>query len=287
MTDDSPFSMHSKGLVKSSATPGETSVSAYKGNGDGEVEFEASTGVMALAPGTYKLKGVVWEDNSPTWPVGGARVEVRLSNGSTLTTDTDGSGQYQLFGVFGEVRLRASRDGYERVTKDFAVSRHLGYDVWLPLLKPRAEIAGPYTMTLTAASHCSVGLGEGRLPEGVPRIRSYRVDVKQTGPNLEIMASGPTLRQSFSSRPFIGGVEPQGLWFYFDGSPPYLVEDLSTAQLLVVTGWTGGIDPGRLTGTFTGSFSVFEHEPSEDPPLSTASPIAACRSERHRFQLSR
>jgi hypothetical protein len=288
VTDGSFFSMLSNGLVKSSATPGEASVSAYKGNGDGEVEFEASTSVIALAPGTYILKGVVWEDSSPTLPLSGAHVELRTSDGSLLTADTNFDGEYQFYGVSGSVRLRVTRDGYERVTHTFVVSRNLGYDVWLPLSKPRADISGTYTMTLTASPGCGVGMGDGNLPDGLSRVRSYRVDVKQAGPILEIRASGATLRENFSSRPFKGKVAPGLVQFdflWYDGEPPYLVEDLPTSQILVVDGLAEVSGSGRLEGKFFGQFRVFERVVF--PHYFMDPPVADCYSLHHRFELSR
>jgi hypothetical protein len=102
---------------------------------------------------------------------------------------------------------------------------------------------------------------------------------------LEIVASGPTLREYFARRPFTGTVEPGRVLFNFLWIElPYLVENLQ-ARILAIDGIAELTGSNRLSGTFAGSFWVFERllEPSFFPDPA----VAWCYSQRHRFELSR
>ena len=47
-------------------------------------------------------------------------------------------------------------------------------NVELPLLAPRVEVSGNYTLTLTAADECRLGVGEGHVPEEA-RMKKYQM----------------------------------------------------------------------------------------------------------------
>jgi hypothetical protein len=264
----------------------------FTGNEAGEVDIHASINsvstrkrVLVLPVGTFVLHGQIREAGAPTGPVVGARVEATSTGGAHLITETDQWGRYYLYGISGEIRLRVAKDGYQPVIRIFDVADHKGYDVELPLLAPRADITGTYTMRLNAADDCSVGVGEGRLREEAHRVRTYGVEVRQDGPTLEVRAHGATLRDQYAFRPFGGRVEPGRIvldFTWYDGEWPFLVDDFTPPGTLIVDGLASATRSGdRLTGTFSGHFRAL------DPGTIWAEPIAWCYSTRHQFALSR
>ena len=236
---------------------------------------------MVLPAGKYRLVGRVSEADFPEQRLSGARVEVTTGVEVPLNTLTDGSGTYRLYGVSGETGLRVTRDGYQPAARTVVVANHQSYNIELPLLQPRANVAGTYTLTIAAASHCGVGLGEGNVPEEA-RIRSYTARVQQDGPNgsgLELMLSGPALSaESY----FSGRLNPAGVEFELKGwEGEGIIEPLPPSRVLEIGGMAlAAVSPTRLAGTLTGTFQVFEGSYG-------GARIARCSSTSHQFVLSR
>ena len=145
-------------------------------------------------------------------------------------------------------------------------------------------MSGNYTLTITAADECGVGLGEGRLPEETGRVRTYDAAVQQTGSGLEIKVSSPTTTSGL----FFGRVEPGRVlfdlaWYDDSGTPePSIIEQLPSSNFFAVRGkatTTGSAD--RLTGTLDGDLWVFATENW------WTRAIAKCSSKSHQFVLSR
>ena len=253
-----------------------------KGLESGETEITGvfaqradSRHVTVLPPGRHRLVGEVTDGGAP---VNGARVDVMSGVGAPMTTYTD-EGSYRLYGLSGQIILRVTKAGYQTAIRTVVVAGQLTYDIELSLLGSRADVSGVYTMTITAAGECRIGVGEGRLPEEL-RVRTYTAAVQQDGAKLSVTLSGA----SFHARGGFGGrVEPGGVVFdftWYDGEYPYIVEQVSQSRLLIVGGRvvvTGSAD--RLAGMFTGVFYETEAIWSE--------PIALCYSTNHQFVLSR
>ncbi len=284
VTTEASWSGASGGLISVSASGsirglerGETRVSAEF---DGRRESKV---VMVLPAGTYRLTGTVIEADS-SGPVIGALVEVTTGVGARLTARTDRTGTYRLYGVSGQTGLRVTRDGYQPTAGTaFVTDQSASHNIALPLVAPRADVSGIYTLTITAASHCGAGLGDGRLPDEA-RVRSYQADVRQDGPRVTVTLSGPTFR----GHAFSGRVEPGGVVFDLpwhdsnDFADPSIIDLLPTSGVLTADGHvTAAISPNRLAGLFNAEFSIFETEQS------WARPIASCRSETHQFVLSK
>jgi hypothetical protein len=234
--------------------------------------------VTVLPAGTFKLQGTVIEAGVP---VRNALVEVTTGVGARLTAQTDDLGTYRLYGVSGEIGLRVSKDGYQPTVRSTVVSGHgTTYDIELPLVVPRPDVSGAYTLTIKADERCGVGLGEGSLPEEA-RVRAYQADVRQNGPRLEVTLSGATLRRPV----FFGRVEPGGVVVFDLGDSennlPSIMEELPTSRFLgVFASVIAAVSANHLGGAFGGTFSIFD----------TAfpwPPIAWCYSESHQFVLSR
>jgi hypothetical protein len=239
------------------------------------VRHHAFTNVIVLPAGTYQLSGRVKEAGSSDGALAGARVEVTTGSGAGQTAVTDWWGYYFLYGVSGETTLRVTKEGYQPATRTLVVADHQAFDMELPLLRPRADVSGTYTLTITAANHCGTGLGEGNLPEEA-RVRTYTATVRQDGPRLYVTLSG-------DAGGFDGKVESGYLVFnlaWYDGEAPYVVERLTASTILTVYGSatvTGSAN--RFAGTFDGRLRVSEGVWSDT--------IAACNSTSHQFVLAR
>jgi hypothetical protein len=284
VTTEANWSAASGGLISVSAPGsvnglerGETRVSAEF---DGRRESKV---VMVLPAGTYRLTGTVIEADS-SGPVTGALVEVTTGVGARLTARTDRTGTYRLYGVSGQTGLRVTRDGYQPTAGTaFVTDQSASHNIALPLVAPRADVSGIYTLTITAADECRHGVGEGRLPEEA-RVRTYRAAVRQDGPRVEMTLSGARLR----SRPILGRLEPGRVvfdlnWYSESGTDDRpILEQLAASMFFSVGGGvTATISPSRLAGAFYGEFHVL------DTDRYTARPIAECSSETHQFVLSR
>jgi hypothetical protein len=244
----------------------------------------ASKDVMVLPAGTFRLMGTVTEAHTAPGPVVGAFVEVTTGVGARLTAYTDHVGTYRLYGVSGETGLRVTKHGYHPTTQTaVVVDQSALHNIALPLIAERADVSGIYTLTLTAASTCGVGLGEGRLPEEA-RVREYQADVRQDGPRVAVLLSAPTFR----GRAFSGRVEPGGVVFALpwhdsnDFADPAIIDRLPTSGILTAQGYViAAISANHLAGPFHAEFSVF------DPEGLWSRPLAACTSKTHQFVLSK
>jgi hypothetical protein len=241
--------------------------------------------VMVLPRGTYRLTGRVTEALAISGPVVGALVEVTTAGGVRLSAHTDEQGNYRAYGVANETSVRVVKDGYQSVTQSIGVAAdHTEHDIALALLAPRADVAGDYTLTITAASECGIGLGQGRLPIEA-QVRTYQAAVRQEGPALQVTLTGPTLPDARWG--FTGRVEPRGVAFdlrWQDGYEPVIVEALPTSNVFIIQGMamtTGTVN--RLVGSLSGEFRVLD---TWNVWASTP-PAASCTSANHQFVLAR
>jgi Carboxypeptidase regulatory-like domain len=253
--------------------------------------------VTVLPAGTYRLEGQVHEanDDYPWQGVEGARIDVTTGTGAGLSTLTNAWGAYRFDGVAGETTLRVTRDGYQPVELKFGVVSHRNYDIELPLLAPRADVAGTYMLTITAADHCGVGLGNGHVPDEA-RVRTYTAEVRQEGPALALTLSGATFlgwsRDAAGRHVGVSGrVEPGRLLFGFPGGDgnelPYVLEQLPTSSSFFVAGnvvATGSAN--RFAGTLAGVIAIFDGILGPND-ITGRQAIAWCSSTSHQFVLSR
>jgi hypothetical protein len=274
------------------------------GRAPGVAELAAAFGgrrmpgrVTVLPAGTYRLEGQVHEvdDQYPWRGVAGARIDVTSGTGAGLSTVTDGRGAYRLDGFAGETTLQVIKDGYQSVELRFGVAFHRTYDIGLPLLAPRADVSGTYTLTITAADHCGVGLGQGHVPEEA-RIRTYQAEVRQDGPELAVTLSGATFlgwsRDAAGRHVGVSGrVEPGRVVFRFpwgDGNEfPYVLEQLPTSRSFFVAGdvvATGSAN--RFAGTLAGDVAIYDGILGPND-ITGPQAIAWCSSTSHQFVLSR
>jgi hypothetical protein len=187
--------------------------------------------ILVLPRGTFRLSGRITADSVG---VDGVKVTVVEGVGRGLTSNTDTSGHYDLFGVAGPVRIRAGRDGYLDDIEEIDVAAHRSLDFALRAMRPRDDYSGLYTLTVIAGG-CAAGYPEA----GKKRV--YTARVQQTGASLQVFLSGADFRpRSDSFKGVVSGtgeitfnIEPLSPWDYhqFD-----FIEQLPGDTAFIVSG---------------------------------------------------
>jgi hypothetical protein len=222
--------------------------------------FGANRPVMVIPDGTFRLGGTITDAGSP---VADARLEVTSGTGRGLATTTDSLGQYKLYGVSGDTVIRISKSGYRTLEHRIAVTTHQTLNLQLPLAGTLPNVAGTYTLTVTASGSCSM------LSEEVKR-RSYTAVVTQNGGAVEVTLSGADFLVFSNARTdqFRGRFEPGGLvlklrpygddeYYYYGERFFDVVERLSAGYLVLVGTASVSTTSRGMSGRLRGAFQVY------------------------------
>lgn len=252
--------------------------------------------VIVVPAGSYRLTGQVTESDASDAVLVDALVEVTAGSGAGLSTATGTDGRYRLYGVAGDTQIRVTKEGFQPRVLSVAVADHQTQNVELSLVRPREDVSGAYTLTITAVGDCRQA-----LPEEV-RTRTYTARLTQNGPNVEARLSGANFAVSPGGRGdrFRGKVEPDGVTFslssyiykyYGYTQYPDVIESLpaevaarlsSPSAYFVLDGSVVARGSrSHLSGTLAGAFQIFKHDPRWG-----AFPATECRGG-HQFALSR
>jgi hypothetical protein len=177
-SDTSILTISATGLT-SGIHPGEVSVTATQ-NAFGTVTQR----IVVTPTGTFRLDGrVSWLGRA----VEGASVQVTAGTGAGLTTLTDFAGSYRLYGVAGNVELTVSKALYalNRQTASIAGNTTLNFE--MVTAAPAPNLAGTYTLQITADPGCATG-GPQTLPDS-GRVRRYTATIEGSA-NLNVRLSG-------------------------------------------------------------------------------------------------
>jgi hypothetical protein len=246
--------------------------------------------VIIVPDGTYRLTGVVSDPDAPGGPVAGARVEVTEGPGRGLVAMTSSTGDYALYGIAGQATLRVTKEGYEPRVESLFVSGHRALNFQLLILGRRSDVSGSYKLTIAADDTCAALLPAEAMS------RTYSAELTQVGPALTIAVSGARFAE-IGGRPLnviqgvvnLNGVRLDlgnlGCSGYYYGCGPALVEQLSAGTFFVPWGSLSlSMSPTRLTGELNGHLQVVQ---GPVPVDFFFTPIASCRSSRHRVAFSR
>ena len=228
--------------------------------------------IVVLPKGTFRLAGTVSENGIGLEK---ATVIVISGVGEGLIAPTDARGYYTLYGVAGQVEVRATRDGYLDRTQQVNVTSHGSQSFEMVASRPRIDLSGTYTLTVSAegtSGPCLPG-----FPEPLKR-RIYTASVEQTGPDLSVSLSGVdfVIARDGSGNSFRGvvaatgearfAIRPATVWDY-DG--PDVMEQLSDGTALCVagsiiarstpTGIFGTVDRSRGATIYRCSGSYISH----------------------------
>jgi len=217
--------------------------------GEGEVAArlgakQSSQHVLVLEDGTFKLSGTVAETGGRLVP--GASVDVISGTGSGLHAVTDTQGRYALYGVAGQIRLRASSPGLNTEERDAVVSSDASLDplALAPLERPES-IGDTWVMALAPSASCSGG------PADLIRSRRYEVTFVQQGTGLKLTIASPTLHV-YNPNENGGTVFGSHVSFTFIGDTDYGDWSSADIQDLIGAGQRFEFD-GLVDGTVAGS----------------------------------
>jgi hypothetical protein len=245
----------------------------------------ASREVMVLPEGTFRVAGQVTDTGLP---LDGVTVTVIGGPGDGLTTVTSKTGTYALYGVAGQVRLHAKKEGFVNKIEDLDVTAHRALDFEMSFGGERGSLSGAYELTLEA-SGCNALTGDARR-------RSYVATVEQHGPRLTVRLSGADfiLINGRGDR-FTGIVEQGGKITFAIGDAYYyyyyryffgdfdLVERLNSTSALVVTGTVDATSSNAgISGTLNGRVALTQ---GVSAPFTKFA--ANCSSTSHRFDMRR
>ena len=259
---------------------------------EGPPARSVSQHVIVLPPDSYIVTGQVFESRNPPVTLDSARLTVLDGPIAGEQVVSMGSGSYRFFGLSGPTTIRVEKAGYQTQDSSVVVSDHQTFDVDLKLIRPRPELSGTYTLTLTAANECLKDLSEGNLPADA-RQRRYSAIVTQNGPLLSVELSGAAFVDPMpADRRFTGRIDPftisfDMMWWdaNWDFGPPRIVETLPTGEVLVISGYVdAAASQGSVSGTFYGYFYIY---PAGVTPRANLAAAAHCYSPNHRFVLSR
>ena len=234
-----------------------------------------SQAIIVVPASTFRLSGSVQGFGVPLM---GASVQVTAGVGTGLSTSTDSSGNYKLYGVAGAIQLTVSKDLYGTSTQAVTVTsntNHLDFSL-APVNTPQS-VAGTYTLIITADPACPT-TGAGVLP-GVGHQRQYTATITQKEGQLEVVLSGAHLvpdDNSFSGTVAADGGMTFGLhdFYYYDG-PGFaeLLDGLGEVYGLVglIAATRSGND---LVGIFNGAIQVTAGSPF-------GSIVGQCTSAHH------
>jgi hypothetical protein len=197
-------------------------------------------------PPVFSLSGSVQDTASR--PLRGARVEVIAGDRLGTFETSDNNGRFRMPGTFtGTVTVTASKDGYHSVSSTVPLPQVLrrlsaplgeNFGFWMNLSLqpdgPVANIAGEYTVTITADRSCSA------LPDEV-RTRAYRATIIPTG--------RPTAFQgTLSDARFIHNSFSIGMAGDFVDFSISILEQLSeTIYLLIEGGLSASFGPSGIS----------------------------------------
>jgi hypothetical protein len=241
--------------------------------------------IVVVPTGTFRLSVVALEAGVVAFDV---RVEVTDGTGTGQMDSTPIRGRYDLYGVAGDVGIRASGAGYRDHIQRVVVSDHTVIGVEMVPSQPRTAISGSYAMTLEADPGC-----REPLPSDLRR-RQYTATVTQSGPELRVTLHGADFSiRNGTGNGFVGSMTADSARVVFDlddfddsfysyfYSNPDVVESLGDSTNLAIVGEAvTTVSPSALAGTLDGSIRLFQYR-------QRVTWIAECRSTRHPFVLNR
>jgi hypothetical protein len=284
---------HSSNVSVIALSSGGVATARNRGEANVQVSFSGlfrTLPVLVLPAGTFRLAGRVTEAGASTEFIRDARVEAMDGTGPPLVTTTGNDGRFRLYGVSANPEVRVTREGYEPHVQRLLLADHDTLNVELTLTRPREDLSGRYTLTITAAPDCGAA-----LPDQA-RSRTYTATVSQAFSRLSVTLSdaiffgGPGTLQNRFTGSNDGERVTFSLWdgyfsSYYSYSPD-VIEQITPELFLVPMGSvTGTPSTSGVSGRLDGVIEV--REGTGTGPSSGLKTIATCRSADHRFVLER
>jgi hypothetical protein len=244
----------------------------------------------------FRLEGGV---SDTAWrALGDVRVQVLNGPRAGTVATTDEHGHFSMPGTFsGPITLEASKDGYRSRTNNWpspgrvppADVEYVGMWFYLQPLGPSANVAGEYTLTLTAADSCT------NLPNEA-RTRTYTATITAVSEtSFAVRLSGARFYSSYSRATVVVAGDFAGILAASSDrgqneSGPGIVEQLGESTFVSIEGGGGtSFGPTGMTVAFDGYFEYCPVEPAiiGDLPRCPSSSRIQCDSHDHRLTLVR
>jgi hypothetical protein len=250
----------------------------------------------------FRLSGSVRDTASR--PLGGSTVEIIAGPNTGTFTTTNENGRFSMPGSFtGVVTVRASKDGYATETTSIPPLRALdripptegsNWDMAFDLapLGPSANLAGMYTMTLTADRACT------NLPQEA-RTRTYTATITPgfRSTSFIAMLSDARFPTFACGRPGDSCVHNQfgiGIAGDFANMSVGIVEQLNErAYLAIEGGVAASFGASGITAPFSANFLYCPTKPEWTTgeywacPAGSGGQAVECNSGRHQLALLR
>jgi hypothetical protein len=254
-----------------------------------------SPGPGVPQPNQMQMAGTV--SDSAFRPLGGATVEVVDGPQAGKTTIADARGEFSLSGTFDDAtRFRATKEGHVAATGTLQphcapCNPNRWIHFYLPPVVPSAQIAGHYTLTLTADAACAAFPSAVRTYEAT--LAPVTTSHHPANTFYEGTVSGAALLQGYNS--FSIGVAGD----YFAGGfgdlhgDQGLVEQVAPTTYFAVGGGVAGSVTGgsTISASLDGFIDACELQSSMGTRYNcTPGPVATraqCTSRNHRFTLTR
>ena len=252
----------------------------------GRVTRHASRSLLVMPEGTVRVVGTVSDNDAPTPPLPGVRVEVTSGDPSTLT---DAAGQYRLYGVPHDSDIRASLAGYTTAVRHVSTSVNTTQNFALTREGQRPVLDGNYTLAIDAMIPCPP------MPAALQH-RTYDAVVTQSGSSVFVRLTEPRFAlDSFGSGNQFSGIavgntvrftlswyDTYYYYYYRSVSYPSVAERLPDGTFLVPAGWVEVSGPtNALSGTMDGALVQWDSK----FPLATTQSLNQC-SGPLRFSLT-
>ena len=242
------------------AKPGQVVLAAENSN------RRASIDVLVLIPGTFRLTGTVRDAGTP---VADATVDLLDGSRTVMSTRTDGTGMYRLFGVAGTVEVRASKPGYLATVNRLTVNDNASSDFVLASDPQVPDVRGTYTLTLSASDACKAS-GYLALPAEA-RTRKYTATVRQIGASLQVdLSDAALLKRSFAGEVHgprvtfeLRGIDPP-FYYYFEHieTTTDVLEQVSPRDVFEAVGHVEGtVSQAVISGTLKGILALVSNLP--------------------------
>jgi hypothetical protein len=253
------------------------------GCGDGQAPVQPTPSVLsATTLAEFSLSGDVYD--TAARPLGGARVEITSGPSAGTVTTTDETGRFSMSGTFtGAIAVTVSKNGYVPATRTF--SQHVGHVFSLEPIGPSVNLAGVYTLTLTADSACT------RLPDAA-RTRTYTATIVP-GPRSTSFLVRLSDARFFSTHNVAMGVAGDfanfATWASVNGGPGIVEHVGETTYVAIEGGGRGLFGASGMTAPFEGYFLYCPSEPALtlDGALCSVSSAVQCDSDHHQLTLVR
>ena len=269
-SDTSILSISATGLASGVHVGDVTIAAAYTG-------VSGTQSIVVVPAGTFRLSGQVTGLGSV---LDGALVQVIAGIGAGLSSSTAG-GTYRLYGVAGDIQVTVSNTSYLTITQAVTVNDNTSLNFDLTPAAPPPDLAGPYTLAITADPACPT-TDAGALPS-VARERRYAATINPTGNQLKVALSGANFAPN-SSNSLDGRLTPDGatIWanvedYYYSGVRN-LAEVLPDGDVYLVSGIMDVTRSGNdLVGSLNGTIRIGKLPIGRD----VGTVVAQCPSAHH------